>query len=71
MTLTEQDSQARGSREIALAIRLAAARQGRDAAATDPPTRREIDRILKSHQGRWVSFSYDRLRRFGYRFDTF
>ena len=42
-----------------------------DAASNDPPLRREIDRIMKNHQGRWVSFSYDRLRRFGYRFDTF
>lgn len=37
----------------------------------DPLLRREIDRILKNEQGRWVMFSYDRLRQFGYRFDSF
>ena len=35
------------------------------------PDRREIDRILKNETGRWLMFSYDRLRRFGYRFDTY
>jgi hypothetical protein len=35
------------------------------------PLRREIDRILKNHHGRWLSFSDERLRRFGHRFDTF
>jgi len=31
---------------------------------------RRIDRILDSEHGRWLSFSFDRLRQFGYRFDT-
>jgi hypothetical protein len=35
------------------------------------PIRLEIDRILKNDLGRWLSFSDDRLRRFGHRFDTF
>jgi hypothetical protein len=35
------------------------------------PLDREIDRILKNDHGRWLSFSDDRLRRFGHRFDTF
>jgi hypothetical protein len=35
------------------------------------PIRQEIDRILKNDLGRWLSFSDDRLRRFGHRFDTF
>jgi hypothetical protein len=30
-----------------------------------------IDSILDAENGRWVSFSYDRLRKFGYHFDTF
>jgi hypothetical protein len=30
-----------------------------------------IDRILKIENGRWLSRSYDRLRHFGYRFDTY
>jgi hypothetical protein len=32
---------------------------------------REIDRILKNENGRWLSFSDDRLRGFGYRFDKY
>jgi hypothetical protein len=32
---------------------------------------RRIDRILERQQSRWLSLSYDRLRRFGYHFDTF
>jgi hypothetical protein len=32
---------------------------------------RTINRILDAEHGRWISLSYDRLRRFGYRFDTF
>ena len=35
------------------------------------PLAREIARILQNDQGRWISFSDQRLRRFGYRFDTF
>jgi hypothetical protein len=69
--LTQSDNHVIASGQIAAALRIAAARQGRDAPAADPILRREIDRILKNHQGRWVSLSYDRLRRFGYRFDTF
>ena len=30
-----------------------------------------INRILDSDHGRWVGFSFDRLRQFGYRFDRF
>jgi hypothetical protein len=30
-----------------------------------------INRILDYEHGRWVSFSFDRLWQFGYRFDTF
>ncbi len=45
------------------AVRLAIARTHIDG--------REIDRILKNENGRWLSLSYDRLRHFGYRFDTY
>ena len=41
------------------------------AVATSRVDDREIDRILKNETGRWLSFSYDRLRRFGYRFDSY
>lgn len=30
-----------------------------------------VGRILELEQGRWISFSYDRLRKFGYSFDKF
>jgi hypothetical protein len=39
--------------------------------AADPGLHREIDQILKNEHGRWVMFSYDRLKRFGYQFDMF
>lgn len=32
---------------------------------------REIARVLKNEQGRWWDLSYDRLKRFGHRFDTY
>jgi len=37
----------------------------------DPTLNREIRQILKNQHGRWLMLSYDRLRHFGYRFDTF
>jgi hypothetical protein len=36
-----------------------------------PIDRREIDRILAREQARWLSLSFNRLRQFGYRFDTY
>jgi hypothetical protein len=35
------------------------------------PLRREIERVLDGERGRWRDFSYTRLRKFGYRFDTY
>lgn len=32
---------------------------------------KQINRILDAEHGRWLSTSFDRLRQFGYRFDTF
>jgi hypothetical protein len=32
---------------------------------------REVGRILKNEDGRWLAFSYGRLRRFGYTFDRY
>jgi hypothetical protein len=32
---------------------------------------REVNRILENENGRWLSLSEDRLRHFGYRFDTY
>jgi hypothetical protein len=56
------DRYAVASTEMEAAMR-AAEERGLDA--------RRIDRILEYEQGRWVSFSFDRLWQFGYRFDTF
>ena len=41
------------------------------AAMGDADMTREIERVLKNEQGRWWDISYDRLKRFGYRFDTY
>jgi hypothetical protein len=30
-----------------------------------------INRVLDGERGRWISFSHDRLKQFGYRFSTF
>lgn len=38
---------------------------------TSPIDDGQIDQILKNENGRWLSFSYDRLRRFGYRMDSY
>src|SRR5262249_21874732 len=45
--------------------------QLRVALESAPPDSRNIENILKNQQGRWLSFSDERLRRFGYRVDTF
>jgi hypothetical protein len=45
--------------------------QIREALRPAVPDGRNIDLILKNQQGRWLAFSDDRLRRFGYRFDTY
>jgi len=39
--------------------------------ANAQPDPRSIEHILRNQQGRWLSFSDERLRRFGYRVDTF
>ena len=32
---------------------------------------RQVSAVLKNEQGRWWDFSYDRLKQFGFRFDTY
>jgi hypothetical protein len=56
------DRYAAASTEIVAAMR-AAEERGLD--------QHRINRILAYEHGRWVSFSFDRLWQFGYRFDTF
>jgi len=45
--------------------------QLRDAVRPAQPDARNIRFILRNQQGRWLSFSDDRLRRFGYRADSY
>jgi len=45
--------------------------QLRVAISSPQPDPRNIEYILKNQQGRWLSFSDERLRRFGYRVDRF
>jgi hypothetical protein len=45
--------------------------QLRDAVRPAKPDARNIRFILRNQQGRWMSFSDDRLRRFGYRADAY
>jgi hypothetical protein len=49
----------------------AAIAQIRSAVQAPDPDRGNIDHILSNPHGRWLAFSDERLRRFGYRFDTF
>jgi hypothetical protein len=37
----------------------------------DPAFGQQVMAVLKNEQGRWWDLSYDRLRKFGYRFDTY
>ena len=57
-----------GSPQGSYAISSAAVRL---AIARTPVDAHEIERILKNENGRWLSLSYDRLRHFGYHFDTY
>jgi hypothetical protein len=72
MTPDAMDGRIAGASEVAAALRRRALPAGTgDGASVDPLLRRDIDQILKNEHNRWVAFSYDRLRRFGYRFDSF
>jgi len=42
-----------------------------DAAAESADFARQINRVLKNEHARWWDFSYDRLKRFGYRVDSY
>jgi hypothetical protein len=62
ISVDRQDSYVRAYSEILTAI------GGADGQELDAG---EIDRILEAERERWISFSGDRLRQFGHRFDTF
>ena len=65
MTVNPEDRYAVACSDLLAAIRGPASQDGQNLDA------RRIDRVLDSEHGRWLSFSFDRLRQFGYRFDTF
>ena len=65
MTINPEDRYVVACTDLLAAIQGPANRDGQNLDA------RRIDRILDSEHGRWLSFSFDRLRQFGYRFDTF
>jgi hypothetical protein len=72
ITLNENDSHAVVNAQLVAALqRHGIARGLLDGRPVDPALHREIDRILKNEHSRWVDMSYDRLRRFGFRFDRF
>ena len=65
ISIDSEDGYAAAYSDVLAAIRAPAGRDGQSLDA------RRIDRILDAEHGRWISLSFDRLRQFGYRFDTF
>jgi hypothetical protein len=73
MVVDPTDAYAVSARRILDAIQV---ETGGDRASSDTreTTRRlsvQIDAILRAERGRWIMFSIDRLRQFGFHFDTF
>ena len=60
------DSYAIASGQLAETLRTQQTGQGREHELT-----RQVDRILKFEHGRWWDLSYDRLKKFGFKFDTY
>jgi hypothetical protein len=71
MIVDPADSHVKTYSEVLRALERGAGAGNGDAGEVSSPLHREIGQILKNHHGRWVMSSYDRLRQFGYRFDTF
>jgi hypothetical protein len=65
MTINPEDGYVTACSDILAAIGAPAGLTGQNVNA------RRINRILDAEHGRWISLSFDRLRQFGYRFDTF
>ena len=69
MTLDPTDLHADAHRDILRAVSAV------DAGASDEQIERtvgdRVHRALDAERGRWLMFSFDRLRQFGYQFDTF
>lgn len=71
MTVDPADSHVQAYSQILRTLEKAASAAERDAADFESALHREISQILKNAGGRWLVFSYDRLRQFGYAVDTF
>lgn len=71
MAVDPGDSYVQAYSQILARLQNAGAEARTNGGTIDPILYGAIRRILKDEQDRWLMFSYDRLRQFGYRFDTF
>ncbi len=71
MVIDPADSYVRPYSQILALMQNAATDPPANAGRIDPTLHGGIQRILKSEHDGWLMFSYERLRQFGYRFDTF
>lgn len=72
MTVDPEDTHVRTYSEILQLLERAHRQADSEAGrGVDSPLYRDIRQILKNDHGRWLMFSFDRLRQFGYGFDTF
>ena len=60
------DSYAVASAQLAAMLRT-----GKGGGLREHEVARQVDRILRIEHGRWWDLSYDRLRKFGFKFDTY
>ncbi|MBZ5556361.1 MAG: hypothetical protein LAO77_03695 [Acidobacteriia bacterium] len=70
MTVDRTDTHVTAYSQILNAMRAAGALAGGDDRAGEALSR-DITHILDNERGRWLMFSYERLRKFGYSFHTF
>jgi hypothetical protein len=73
MTVEPEDAYATSIGRIldAIAAETGGDRSSRDSRDTTRRLTLQINAILRAEQGRWIMFSMDRLRQFGFHFDTF
>ena len=69
MSIDPTDSYVTAYSAILSAIRAGA--PARTAGRQADELQRSVRRILEAEHGRWLESSYERLRKFGYRFNTF
>jgi hypothetical protein len=72
LSIDPTDSYVSAYSDILRVVRRADAQPpGPESSQIDRLLSQQVKRILDAEHGRWLMFSMDRLRRFGYRFDTF